>query len=148
MRSPQFRHYVYYHCTRSQNPDCPEKSISLKQLESQIGEFLGRIEISECFKTWAIKYLRELHEKESAATHSIIEAQQKAYRECLSRLDSLIRLQTAPGNANGGLLSEEEYGRQRNDLLKEKTSLEALLRDAGHRALASKKRVRVKVVFS
>jgi len=133
MRGLQFRHYTYYHCTRSQNPDCSQKSISLRQLEKQIDAFLGRIQISERFKNWAIKYLRELHEKETAATNTMIESQQKNYRECLHRIDGLVRLQTSPGNADSSLLSNEEYARQRSELLKEKANLEGLLRDVGHR---------------
>jgi hypothetical protein len=44
-----------------------------------------------------------------------------------------VKLKTSPDNADGNLLSNEEYGRQRSELLKEKAALEELLRDAGHR---------------
>jgi hypothetical protein len=40
-------------------------------------------------------------------------------------------LKTAPHNADGSLLSDEEYGRQRMGLLKEKSALEELLQDTG-----------------
>lgn len=133
MANPLFLNYSYYHCSKSSRPSCLQKSISRQALEKQIDAFLARIQISEKFKDWAIKYLHELHAKESDARNDIIQAQQKAYQECVRQIDSLIRLKTSAGNTDGSLLSDEEYGRQRVVLLKEKTALEELLQDAGHR---------------
>ena len=133
MKAPLFLHYTYYHCTKTKNPECTQKSVSGKELDRQIDSYLARIQISERFRDWAIKHLHELHEKESSSRNDIIQAQQKAYRECLGRIDNMIKLKTSSGNADGSLLSDEEYGRQRLELLKEKAGLEELLRDAGHR---------------
>lgn len=133
MVNPLFLNYSYYHCSKSNRPSCRQKSISSQELEKQIDAFLARIQISEKFKEWAIKYLHELHAKESEARNDIIHAQQKAYQECVRQIDSLVRLKTSSGNLDGSLLSDEEYGRQRVALLKEKAALEELLQDAGHR---------------
>ena len=102
-----------------------------EQLERQITEQLARIQISHKFKDWAIKYLHELHGLERASQKAVIEAQQKAYQACLQALDSLVALKTSPENADGSQLSNEEYGRRRVTLLKEKAVLEELLQDAG-----------------
>jgi site-specific DNA recombinase len=126
-------HYTYYHCTKSRNPGCVQKSVSGKKLNQQIDDYLSRIQISERFKDWALKYVHELHEKESASRNDIIQAQQKAYRECLKRIANLVKLKTSPGNTDGALLSDEEYGQQRSQLLKEKADFEELLRDVGYR---------------
>jgi DNA invertase Pin-like site-specific DNA recombinase len=134
MVNPTFLHYTYYHCSKSKKPRCPQKCVSGQELEKQIDHHLARIQISLRFKEWAIEYLHELHEKESASRNDIIDAQQKAYKECLRRLDNMVKLKTSPANTDGSLLSDEEYGRQRVDLLKEKAALEELLNDAGHRA--------------
>jgi hypothetical protein len=107
--------------------------VSGVELEKQIDQFIARVSISEKFKDWAIKYLHELHAEESASRNAIIQAQQKAYKECVRRIDNLVKLKTSPGNTDGSQLSDEEYGRQRVELLKEKSALEELLRDAGHR---------------
>ena len=133
MTGAVFLHYTYYHCTKSQNPKCTQKSVTGKDLNQQIDRYLKRIQISERFKDWAIKYLHELHEKESMARNDIINSQQKAYQLCLGQIDNLVRLKTSAGNVDGSLLSDEEYGRQRLALLKEKAGLEEMLRDAGHR---------------
>ena len=85
------------------------------ELEKQIDEYLAPIQISRRFKDWALKYLHELHEKESAARNDIIQAQQKAYQECVRRIDNLVKLKTSPNNADGSHLSDDEYARQRSD---------------------------------
>jgi len=107
--------------------------VSGKELEKQIDEYLARVSISEKFKDWAIKYLHEWQKLESTTRNDIIQAQQKAYQDCVRRIDNLVKLKTSPGNNDHSLLSDEEYGRQRVELLKEKSALEELLRDAGHR---------------
>jgi DNA invertase Pin-like site-specific DNA recombinase len=135
MKAPLFLHYTYYHCTRTKNPDCTQKCVSGTELDRQIDNYLARIQISQRFRDWANKYLHELHEKESTSRNDIIHAQQSAYRECLGQIDNLVKLKTSTGNADGSLLSDEEYGKQRLALLKEKAGLEELLRDAGHRVL-------------
>jgi DNA invertase Pin-like site-specific DNA recombinase len=133
MTGATFLHYTYYHCTKTKNPKCSQKSLSGQDLERQIDQYLGRVHISERFKDWAIKYLHELHNRESADRTDIVQSQQNAYSECLRRIDNLVKLKTSPGNGDGSLLSEEEYGRQRFELLKEKHNLEELLGDTGHR---------------
>src|ERR1035437_3447524 len=135
MKAPLFLHYTYYHCTKKRNPSCTQKCLSGKELDQQIDSYLARIQISERFKDWAIKYLHELHEKESTSRNDIIQAQQNAYRACLGQIDNLVKLKTSSSNSDGSLLSDEEYGKQRLLLLKEKAGLEELLRDAGHRVL-------------
>jgi hypothetical protein len=132
MEKPHFLTYTYYHCGKSKNPSCTQKSVSSEVLEKQIDHFLSRIQISDWFKDWAVKHLHVLHEKEITFRDDIIQTQQKAYKECIRRIDNLITLKTAPHNADDSLLSDEEYGSQRMGLLKEKAALAEMLRDAGH----------------
>lgn len=133
MTNAKFLRYTYYHCTKRKHPECSQKCLSDTELEQQIDQYLAHIQISEKFKEWAVKYLHELHAKESEARNDIIQAQQKAYQQCVQRIDGLVKLKTSPANVDGSQLSDEEYGRQRVGLLKEKAALEELLQDAGHR---------------
>jgi DNA invertase Pin-like site-specific DNA recombinase len=133
MANPLFLHYTYYHCAKNRKPRCRQKSITSAEIEYQIDQQLARLQISKKFKDWAIKYLHELHEKETAARNDILQSQQKAYKECVRRIDNMVKLKTSPANSDGSLLSDEEYGRQRVELLKEKSTLEELLKDTGHR---------------
>jgi site-specific DNA recombinase len=133
MKNPTFLHYTYYHCTKRKDPDCTQRSIEASALERQIDAYLSRIQISPRFRDWALANLHEYHEQEVKKRNEIVHSQQKAYQDCLIRLDHLVRLKTAPENANGSLLSDEEYGHQRFALLKEKARLEELFQDTGHR---------------
>ena len=133
MVNPLFLHYTYYHCSRSKRPVCRQKCVSGSELEKQIIEYLASIQISKKFKEWAVKYLHELHAQESVSQKDIVQAQQKAYQECVRQIDSLVNLKTSAGNKDGSLLSDEEYGQRRGRLLKEKASLEGLLNNAGRR---------------
>jgi hypothetical protein len=133
MANPHFLQYTYYHCGKSTFPGCGQKGVTAEALETQIAQFLSRIQISERFKDWALQFLHELCEKESASRTAIVQAQQKAYQDCLRRLDNLVKLKTSPDNADGSLLTDWEYGNQRIELLKEKAALEELLQDTGHR---------------
>jgi site-specific DNA recombinase len=133
MSSPQFLQYTYYHCTKYGRQRCKQKTVSATELERQIDAYLERIQISQTFKTWAIKYLHVLHAKESALRNDIFQTQQKAYQDCVLRIDNLVKLKTSSGNADNSLLSDEEYRRQRTALFKEKAKLEELLNDTGQR---------------
>jgi hypothetical protein len=130
MTNPQFRTYTYYHCTRSKKRNCTQKSISGDAIEAQINGFLERIKISEQFKEWAVKYLRELDEQQRILRVDVLTAQKNAYAECLRRIDNLVKLQTSAQNIGGALLSDEEYATQRAMLLSEKANLECLINDA------------------
>ena len=140
MINPLFLHYTYYHCGKSKNPSCSQKSVSRTELEKQIANFLSRIQISQKFKEWAIKHLRELHDIEDSQTEEIKQAQRKAYDDCLLKLNNLVRLKTSAANSDGTLLSDEEYSRQRLTFLKEKALLEKSFQDVGQQVATSMQR--------
>jgi DNA invertase Pin-like site-specific DNA recombinase len=132
MEKPTILRYVYYHCTKRKNPKCSQGSIEEKELERQIDQYLSRIQISEAFKNWAIKHLREEREREAEAQKAILDSQRRAYENCLKKLKNLLELKISPQNADGSLISDEEYARRRAELLKEKAQIEEALK--GRRA--------------
>jgi hypothetical protein len=129
MINPLFLHYTYYHCGKSKNPACSQKSVSRDALERQINDYLAKIQISEKFKGWAIKYLREFHEMESRQNQETIQSRRKTCDDCLLRIANLVKLKTSAANSDGSQLSDEEYSRQRLALMKEKAGLEESLQD-------------------
>ena len=129
MKKPTILHYVYYHCTKKIKPNCSQGFIEVKELEKQIDFYLSNIHISEGFKNWAIKYLKEENEKETNSMQSVFASQRKAYDNCLKKLNNLFQLKISPANSDGSLLSDEEYGKQKAELLKEKTRLEEMFSD-------------------
>jgi len=133
MKDPTILKYVYYHCTKRKNPKCTQGSIEARELEKQIDDYLSRIHISERFKNWAIKYLKQENEKEINSRQTILASQRKAYDSCLKKLDNLFQLKISPLNTNGDLLSDVEYAQRKTELLKEKTRLEEVLNDTSDR---------------
>lgn len=133
MKKPTFLKYVYYHCTKRKNPKCDQGSIELKELERQIDQYLSGIQISEAFKNWAIKYLKQENKREIASRQIILSSQQKAYNSCLKKLDNLFELKISPLNTDGSLLSDEEYAKRKAELIKEKARLEEILNDTSGR---------------
>ena len=90
MPNPMFLHYTYYHCTKRKDPRCTQRSIEARTLERQIDAYLSRIQISPRFRDWAITNLRAYHEQEVKKRNEIVHSQQKAYQDCLTRLDHLV----------------------------------------------------------
>ncbi|MGQ9777901.1 MAG: recombinase family protein [Thermodesulfobacteriota bacterium] len=129
MEKPVILHYVYYHCTKKVNPNCSQGSIEVMELEKQISQCLDMIQISKDFKNWAIKYLKESNDQEIASRESLISSQRKAYDNCLKKLSNLFQLKISPLNYDGSLLSDEEYAKQKTELMKEKARLEEFLND-------------------
>ena len=133
MKKPTFLKYVYYHCTKRKNPRCTQGSIELKELERRIDQYLSRIQISESFKNWAIKYLKQENKREIACRETILTSQRKAYDSCLKKLNNLFQLKISPLNSDWSLLSDQEYANRKSELIKEKVRLEEILNDTGAR---------------
>jgi len=133
MESPVVLHYVYYHCTKRKDPNCSQKTIEAKVLESQIDRYLVGIHILEEFKEWAMKYLKNENDKEILSRENIIISQRKAYDACLKKIDNLLQLKISPMNADGSLLSDEEYAKRKAELIREKAHLQEILNDTDRR---------------
>lgn len=133
MVNPTILHYIYYHCSRKKNPNCIQGSIKIEELESQIDEVLGRVEISENFKNWALKYLNELNDKEVEDRNASINTLQAAYNDCVKRLDNLVKLKISPQNSDGSLLTDEEFRMQKEAIIAEKKKIESSMSNAGMR---------------
>jgi DNA-directed RNA polymerase subunit RPC12/RpoP len=123
MNKPVIRRYAYYHCTRTLNPLCRQKCVSSTALEAQLIEKLKAFGLASDLRDWGLKCIDGLREQELADKQQLIAERKKAYDHCLMRLENLVKLKTAPENADNGLLSDEEYQKQRTDLLAEKSRL-------------------------
>ena len=124
--------YTYYHCTKRVKK-CAQKSIELIKLEEQIDFLLSRIEIPESFKNWAIEYLNELHDKETKDQVLITESLDSAYKDCLERINNLIKVKIAPMNSDDSVMSDEDFKKQMTPLKIEKKELEEKRTNLGER---------------
>ena len=116
--------YIYYHCTKSVNPNCPARSIETKNLEHYIAELLGAVRISDEFRSWAIRYLHLTKEDQERRDEAIQDNKYKDLAKLQRRLESLLLKYTAPENADGQLLSDQEYVTLKSRLQRKEAALE------------------------
>lgn len=109
--------YVYYHCTKRTKANCSQGSIEETELKRQIIAEIDSLEIPPEFHSFAMKWLQTENAKESGSRNAVVQAQQKAYKACLAKIDGLTDMRAA------GELSAEEYAQKKVKLLKEKETL-------------------------
>lgn len=125
MASPKILHYIFYLCSRKNKiTKCKQKYVRLELLEDQIDFILSKIEIPETFKEWAIMYLNELHDHEAVEQGAIEESIHVKYKDCLEKINNLIKLKISPMNSDGSVLSDEEFKKQMSPLQNEKNDIE------------------------
>ncbi len=125
MSNPTILHYIFYRCTKkNRTKKCTQKYVRLEFLEEQIDFLLSKIEIPEAFKAWAIQYLNELHDQEAKEQDAIAESVNTKYKDCLERINNLIKLKISPMNSDGSVLSDEDFKKQIAPLQKEKKDIE------------------------
>jgi site-specific DNA recombinase len=116
--------YCYYHCTKRKNPNCSQKTIEKKELEKQIVEILGQIEIPEEFYEWALEIIKDTNFKEAGNRNQIITSLQKQYNASVQKIDNLIDMRAQ------SLISEEEFANKKLEFGKEKMKFQELLNDS------------------
>ncbi len=124
MDDPKILHYIYFHCTKRINPNCTQKSVTINNLEALIDQELQKFNLSELFAQWALEELANDTEWQVKSQNAVIDSQDREYKEVVARLMNLTKLYTSPNNADGSLLSLEEYQPQRNELMARKKQLE------------------------
>ena len=124
-------HYIYYHCTKRKDENCPEKMIELKCLNAQINALVKNLTISDKFKGWAIKYLHEIRQNEAQSNETVLDNKQKTLLQVIKQLDNLLLKYTSPENEGGQFITDQEYQTLKNRFAKEKAALEDDLKTHG-----------------
>ena len=127
-KNGNIHNYTYYHCTKQIKKDCSQKSIREENLDQQLTDLLGSIEIPEEFHNWAIKTLKEEKEKEQADRDHLIKGHEENLSLVNRKLDTLFSMRL------NNEIEPEEFTQRKNDLLKEKAYFMDLLNDAQDRA--------------
>jgi DNA invertase Pin-like site-specific DNA recombinase len=117
-------YYVYYHCTKRKDKDCPEKYIEEKALEKQIDGILQKFQITDRFKDWAVRFVNEPREDQAGQQEEAADRKQKRIGEIGKQLEAMFVKYTSPANGDGGLIPDHEYRTAKMRLEKEKASLE------------------------
>lgn len=116
--------FAYYRCTKKNKENkCSQPYVSTAKLESEYIEDLTKFELIPEFADIALEALEEVKEKDDHVNKNSHEAQQKALENINKRINNLVSLKISPDNSDGSLLSDEEFGDRKRNLLIEKEQL-------------------------
>lgn len=130
MKNPTILNYVYYHCTKKKNRQCSQKSIRLEELEKQFNTVLAGITIDKDYLQVALDYLQDKQKNAGGEEKSMRQSLQSAFDSCQTRLANLHKEYTSPQNSNYELYTQEEFKKQKSEIVSERNSLEIALNNA------------------
>lgn len=129
LKDGTIKKYKLYHCShRKKGLKCSQGSVREDYFEGMVKEQLNSITIPAKFQEWAVEYLHELNEGEVKDRSSIYKNTEKQYSEVQDQIDRLTQ------GLIRGLIDEEEYKRNKNDLLTRKNKLKQELDNTDRRA--------------
>lgn len=118
-------HYVYYHCTRKKRgADCREKCIEERDLEEQVATFLKQIHLDQQETDKLLTGIEEERTRNREAGDGVKRGIEMALESCTRNLDNLTKLRYRE------LISDEEFVRQRGELVQEQMKLKQQLQQA------------------
>jgi site-specific DNA recombinase len=114
--------YTYYHCSkRALGPRCPEPSVELRDLESQIEAFLRSLAIPPSIERWVYEEMQNVSLSEQKVEDARQSSLGKATTEIGDQLEELTGLRLR------GLMDDEEFVRRRTRLQMERLRLQERL---------------------
>ena len=126
--------YMFHRCTkRKTGIKCFQKPISSADLQNQINQSVDSITLPENVLELALDILSEENVRESANRNILIKNQQKAFAECIKKIDNLIKLYISPANVDRELISDEEFKEQKSMLMREKSAIQRELKNLDER---------------
>lgn len=61
MEGPTYLHYIYYHCTKKKKPDCPEGSVTERDMDKHLASyFRENLSMSDSLAAWCAANIRTL----------------------------------------------------------------------------------------
>ena len=111
-------HYVYYRCTkRRRAAHCVEQYLEERPMERQILSFLDSLYVDDDKLGEVLDLLDQERKNDEGGVRGVKEAMSNALEACDRNLDKLTKL------CYRGLITEEEFIRQRNELTEERKTL-------------------------
>ena len=119
-------HYIYYHCTKRKDKNCTQKCIEQKELERQIKLAVDDLTIPADLHEYGLKVVKEMNAGRAITNESVLDTQNKAYKECLKRISGLIDMRA------GEEITEEEFKMKKEPLLADKKRWENVFNKTGN----------------
>jgi len=136
-------HYTYYHCTKKKRElNCRQQCINLKDLETQIMEYLDRIYVPEKFLDQAIQYLEKEMKKENGKNLDFQKPWEKAAKDCQIKLHNLNQMRLRD------LIEDTEYLSEKRRLIEEKIKIEENLKNGNGNKRKAIEETKKTLIFS
>jgi DNA invertase Pin-like site-specific DNA recombinase len=111
-------HYVYYRCTKKKpSAQCSEQYLEERLMERQIRGFLNSLYMDDDMLGEALDLIEQERKNDEGGARSEKQAASSASQACERNLDKLTKL------CYRGLITEEEFVRQRDELTQERETL-------------------------
>lgn len=123
---------TYYRCTKKKtlaDGKCSQKYIREDELEKQIAGEIKKYKMPQKFVDWSLKMLSNSNKKESSIREEILDQQRRQLVKIEQELASLLKMKISPSNANGEMISDDEYIEQKKKLTEEKTLIKEKIAD-------------------
>ena len=136
--------YTYYYCTGRVDPSCTQRKSALKveDLETQILDFLKKVEVPKLFHSWAIDTLKAMHESERHDRTKLLSKKQARYAEIMLKLDTLLDLLIDE------TITKETYDTKKAELERERSNLKVFLDNIDERVGAWLRKVEGAIDFA
>ncbi len=110
--------YIYYHCTKMKDPNCPQGSIEEKALVQQIDKTLEQIEIPASFHQWAFKWFQRVHADEIASQKKDVNHHHTAYAKIVEKIGNLVDMRANGEIDQDTFVTKNRHAREEHDRLK------------------------------
>ena len=134
-KNGKIHRYIYYHCTKRMNPKCTQKCIEQKELERQIKLAVDDLTIPENLHEYGLKWVKKNNASKVITNESVLDTQNKAYKECLKKISGLIDMRA------GQEISKEEFEMKKEPLMADKKRWENVFNKTGNDVDAFVKKV-------
>ncbi len=121
--SKRNKRYVYYHCSYSQNKNCPRLSISEDELIKQVSLQLEKLIIPKEILDWIFKFYNSVEYREQLKVQKEIENLKREIGTNEKKLKNLMNLKISPENYGDRIITNDEFIIQKNELVLEKQKL-------------------------
>lgn len=127
MKNPKILHYIFYHCTKRVHRNCSQGSVTQKDLNEAIINELGRFEIPEYYKDWAIDHLKEVIDHDITTQTTIKDNLVERFNEVNRQISNLVRIRYTKDNCDP--IIQEAYDDEEKKLVTEKRAVEKSLNE-------------------
>ena len=124
-KNGKIHRYIYYHCTKRINPNCTQKSIEQDELERQIKLAIDSLNVPADLHEFALKWFKKENAKKLKTTESVLDTQNKAYKECLKKISGFMDMRA------GLEITPEQFKEKVEPLEAEKKRWEDIFNNAG-----------------